>query len=238
MDAPPYARDCAHSPMGFLAGHGPAGGRLRGRAGRQGNGRRRGVGCRVVRTRDASTAPSSGALAATDGRTTTVATKVDVGGNPCGVALAGGTLWVTDNKAARLVKVNAGGFVEEGGFLWVGDDTTGATSILRVDPKTWKTTPVPSGGDRPGYLATTPGRVWVSNVRSGTVAGIDTTTLAPVGPPAAAGASPVNLKASADGAWVWVPDDQGDLVTRIDAASGEAVERLRGGGPGSGCPRP
>ena len=281
----------------------------------------------------ASAAPSKGVRAAIDGRTTTVATKVDVGGSACGVALVGDTLWVTDNKAAELVKVdaaagkvlaryavsaspceveaangsiwvttqsgvvdrvdpatgkvtasvttgdasyetvgalgavwvsnrnshsvtridprtnkgvtrtvgevNAGGFVEEGGFLWLGDDTTGASAILRVDPRTWKSTPVPTGGNRPGYVAATPGKIWVSNVKSGTVAGIDATTLAPVGPPAAAGASPVNLKASADGAWVWVPDDVGDLVTRIDSTSGKAVERLQvGAGPAVVAPAP
>jgi DNA-binding beta-propeller fold protein YncE len=129
-------------------------------------------------------------------------------------------------------EANAGGLVEEAGYLWVGDDTTGSSSILRIDPTTWESTPVPTGGDRPGYVAATKGRVWVSNVRSGTVTGLDATTLAPVGPPAPAGASPVNLKASADGAWVWVPDDVGDLVTRIDTSSGQAVERLQvGPGP-------
>ena len=211
-------------------------------------------------------------MAATDGRTTTVATKVDVGGSACGVTLVGGTLWVTDNKAAELVKVdtaagkvlaryavsaspceveaasgsiwvttqsgvvdrvdpatgkvtasvttgdasyetvgalgavwvsnrnrhsltridpatnkavtrtvgevNAGGFVEEGGFLWVGDDTTGASAILRVDPKTWKSTPVPTGGDRPGYVAATRARSGSPTSSPGTVAGIDATTLA------------------------------------------------------------
>ena len=265
-------------------------------------------------------------LAATDGRTTTVAAKVDVGGNACGVAVVGGTVWVTDNKTAELVKVsaasgnvlaryavsaspceveaasgslwvttqsgvvdrvdpatgkvlasvktgaasyetigalgavwvsnrngrsltriapatnkpttrsvgevNAGGLVEEGGFLWVGDDTTGASAVLRIDPKTWKSTAVPTGGDRPGYVAATQGRVWVSNVKSGTVTGLDTSTLAPVGPPTPAGASPVNLTASLDGAWVWVPDDVSDLVTRIDTGTGKAVERLQvGAGP-------
>ena len=117
--------------------------------------------------------------------------------------------------------------------------TPGATAIVRIDPKTWKTTAVPTGGDRPGYVAATPDRVWVSNVKSGTVTGLDAATLAPVGPPAPAGGSPVNLKASTDGAWVWVPDDVGDLVTRIDTASGQAVERLQvGSGPAVVAPSP
>jgi streptogramin lyase len=272
-------------------------------------------------------------MASTDGRTTTVATRVELGGQPCGVAVVGAVVWVTDTQAAELVKVdgvagrvlarypvsaspceveaaagslwvttqsgvvdrvdpetgkvlasvetgaasyetigalgsvwvsnrngrsvtriapatnspttrpvgevNAGGIVEEGGFLWLGDDTTGASSILRIDPRTWRTTAVPTGGDRPGYVAATPGRVWVSNVKSGTVTGLDATTLAPVGPPTPAGASPVNLKASADGAWVWVPDDVSDLVTRIDAGSGKAVERVQvGAGPAVVAPSP
>jgi DNA-binding beta-propeller fold protein YncE len=78
----------------------------------------------------------------------------------------------------------------------------------------------------------TPGVVWVAHNSSATTVGIDTGTLEPRGLPAPSGFSPVNLEASPDGRWVWVPDDWDSFLTRIDARSGDAVERLEvGGGP-------
>ena len=268
-------------------------------------------------------------LAATDGRATTVATKTQVGGNPCGVAVAFdavwvsvadtaelvrldpasgketaripladkpceitatedalwvvtqsgvvervdptgakgprvvasvptgaasyqaaeafGSIWVTNRNSQSLTRidpatartttvelpgVNAGGVVAASGALWVGDDATGSHRIVRLDPKTLETRDVEVGGDRPAYLAATGDTVWVSRVRSGTVSAVDATTAESTGAPVPAGASPVNLHASPDGRWVWVPDDRTDLLTRIDASSGRAVERVvAGDGP-------
>jgi DNA-binding beta-propeller fold protein YncE len=115
------------------------------------------------------------------------------------------------------------------GYLWVGNDAAGSTTIRRVDPTTWEVTEVETGGSRPAWLAVTPGVVWAAQMSSGTMVGIDTSTLAPIGLPAAAGFSPVNLEATPDGRWVWVPDDYDNFLTRVDAATGDAVERLKVG---------
>ncbi len=268
-------------------------------------------------------APPTGLLAATDGRPTTPLLEVDLGGSPCGVVVAYGSVWVSLADTAELVRLdpatgevtarlglsatpceitatddslwvatqsgvvdrvdpagptlvssvptgaasyqaagafgsiwvsnrngrsltridpetektttvdlagtNAGGIVEAAGALWIGDDTTGSTRILRVDPGTLEATTVEVGADRPAYLAATGDTVWVSGVRSGSVVAVDAAAGAVVGDPVPAGASPVNLHASPDGRWVWVPDDGTDYLTRIDTATGTAVERLRAG---------
>lgn len=268
----------------------------------------------------------TGVLPATDGRASSVTTKVEVGGQPCGVAVAFGSVWVSVNDTAELVRidpakgavaqrfplsdkpceilatkealwvvtqsgvvdrvdpktgrvtasvptgfasyeaveafgsvwvsnrnaqsltridpatnapttldlpgVNAGGIAATNNALWVGDDTTGSSSVARVDPRSLTVTKVEVGGNRPGYVAASADRVFVSRVKSGTVTTVDATTSTVVGRPTPAGSSPVNLAVSPDGRWVWVPDDATDLLTRIDAATGDAVERLEvGKGP-------
>jgi len=267
-----------------------------------------------------------GTLPATDGRTTSMRLQVDLGGTPCGVAVAAGAVWVSLADTAELVRLdpvtgedtgrielsatpceitatedslwvvtqsgvvdrvdpavpalvssvptgpasyqaveafgsiwvtnrngqsvtridplteetstielpgtNAGGIAEAGGALWVGDDATGSTRILRLDPVSLETTVVEVGGDRPAYLTSTGDTVWVSRVRSGSVVAVDADTATTVGEPVPAGEMPVNLHASPDGRWVWVPDDRSDFITRIDTSTGEAVERLLvGDGP-------
>ncbi len=178
--------------------------------------------------------------------------QVDLGGSPCGVAVAEGAVWVSLNDTGELVRVDpetgeATGRVElsekpceitvTDDSLWVVTqsgvvdrvDPSGSTSILRLDPDTLESTRVEVGGDRPGYLAATGDTVWVSRVRSGSVVAVDAAARTAVGEPVPAEASPVNLHASPDGRWVWVPDDRTDFLTRIDAATGEAVEQLRVG---------
>jgi virginiamycin B lyase len=264
-----------------------------------------------------------GALAATDGRDTTMRWSVEVGGNPCGVVAVDDAVWVSVNDTAELVRIdpatgeetariglsdspceitpadgmlwvatqsgvvdrvdpngpelvssvptglasyqavaafdsiwvtnrsaqtitridpetedtttvdvtgtNAGGIVAAAGALWVGDDRTGSDAILRLDPTTLEGTPVVVGGDRPAYLTVAGDSVWVSRVRSGSVVRVDAASGERVGDPVPAGASPVNLHADPDGRWVWVPDDRTDYLTRIDAGTGQAVERVKAG---------
>ena len=122
-------------------------------AGGDGSQAGRGSGSTTASSTTSSAAPSGqakGVLASTDGRTTTVAAKVDVGGSVCGVAVVGGTVWVTDNKAGELVKVDAAAgrvvarypvsakpceLEAAAGSIWV---TTQSGVVDRVDPATGK----------------------------------------------------------------------------------------------------
>ncbi len=176
-----------------------------------------------------------------------VVDRIRTGSTSYETIAAFGSLWVSnrgdgtitqvdpgtgESRSRRVGSVQPGGMVAADGYLWLGQDSADATTLLRIDPDTWEITEVETGGNRPAWLAVTPGVVWVAHNSSATTVGIDTGSLELIGLPAASGFSPVNLEASPDGHWVWVPDDWDSFVTRIDARSGDAVERLEvGGGP-------
>ena len=189
----------------------------------------------------------SGVLDRVDPGTGRVEAAIPVGAASYEAVAAFGSVWVTNRNGGTLTRIDPainqvadtidlpqiqpGGIVEGDGALWVGNDTSGQTNLVRIDPDTLEVSELEAGG-RPAFVATSPGRVWVANQTDGSVTVIDSATSSPVGAPIAAGTMPVNLAATPDGAEVWVPDDRGDTVTRIDAASAQAVERLAvGDGP-------
>jgi streptogramin lyase len=140
-----------------------------------------------------------------------------------------GDISVVDPRSNRVTSVptpgmSPGGLVALAGYLWVGDDTDGATAFARLDPRTHRLTRVTSPA-RPSFVAAAAGRVWAASEDEGTVTGYDPRTLRPVGPALAAGTRPVNLSGLLDRE-VWVPDDLGSLLTRIDARTGRVLERL------------
>jgi DNA-binding beta-propeller fold protein YncE len=132
----------------------------------------------------------------------------------------------------QLRTVQPGGMAFAGGSLWVGDDTAGNSQLLRVDPATRKVTRVHAGGGRPAYLTTAAGALWVSNVDDGSVSSINPRT-GRVNATLNVGVSPVNLKGRASQPpEVWVPDDNGNQVIRIDATTPRVVEHIpTAGGP-------
>lgn len=190
-------------------------------------------------------ATQSGKLDRVDPHTGKVTAHIKVGAVSYEPVVAYGFVWVTNrngnsvskvdprtNKVVatiRLPFVNAGGIVAAAGSLWVGDDSDGATAIVRLDPKSGTTAKVDTGGNRPAFVAAASGYVYVANEGSGTVSRIDARTGRLVGS-VAAGVRPVNLSAlPGPRPEVWVPDDQGNLLVRIDAAKGTVLERLRTG---------
>jgi len=183
----------------------------------------------------------SGRLDRFDPESGRVTARIRTGSTSYETIAAFGSVWVSNRGDGTLTQVDPatnrtrtrelgistpGGLVAADGHLWVGQDAPEETTVLRIDPDTWETDEVETQGRRPAWLAATDGVVWVAQTSSATVSGIDTGALQPNGLPAAAGFSPVNLEASPDGHWVWVPDDGENFVTRIDARTGEAVERL------------
>jgi YVTN family beta-propeller protein len=187
----------------------------------------------------------SGRLDRVDPRTGDVTARIKVGATSYQAVATPDAVWVSNRddgtltqvdpatndvvRTVRLPDMQPGGMVYAAGALWIGNDTSGSTTLRRMDPQTRKTVRV-TAGDRPVYLTSTPGAVWVSNVTDGTVSRIDvasneeTATLE-------VGLSPVNLKARRTHE-VWVPDDVGNAVVRIDADSAEATGTVAAeGGP-------
>lgn len=183
----------------------------------------------------------SGSLDRVDPKAMTVTAHIPIGLGSYESIYAFGSVWVSNRDSATVTQVNPGsnkavatitlegtnpgGITATGDSLWIGNDMSGATFITRLDPKSKKTTHVTTG-TRPGYVTALSGSVWASDVEDGTVTQIDARTGARRGT-LPAGLSPVNL-AGGGGAKpeVWVPDDQGDLLTRIDALTGTVLERL------------
>ncbi len=186
-------------------------------------------------------ATQSGKLDRVDPTTGKVLARITVGEASYEPLVAFGAVWVTNrngnsvsqvdpatNKVVRTIKtpfVNAGGVVDAAGSLWVGNDASGDTEILRIDPRTGRQTRV-KAGNRPAFVAAAGGSIWVANQNDHTVTRLDATTGAIQGT-VPAGSNPVNL-AALPGARpeVWVPDDVGNVLTRIDATTGSVVETL------------
>jgi streptogramin lyase len=188
----------------------------------------------------------SGRVDRVDPATGHVVARIRVGATSYEAVATSDAMWVSNrndgtiqridphsNRVVKTVRVdgNPGGLVSTGNAIWVGDDTSGSTRLFRLDPTTGRVTRV-RAGNRPGYVASAGGSVWVSNVDDGTVTQINpssgrTVRTIPVG------LSPVNLVGTTGAApEVWVPDDAGNAVVRLDARTGRVAGRLPAeGGP-------
>jgi streptogramin lyase len=182
----------------------------------------------------------SGVLDRVDPGTGRVLRHVPVGAGSYEPVVSFGRVWVSNRNGSSISEIDPvtnrvvatiatpgllpGGLVEAGGALWVGNDAGGATELARLDPSTRRLTRVP-GPSRPSFVAVAAGKVWVASEGEGVVQAYDPVTAAPSGSALPAGTRPVNL-AGLLGREVWVPDDIGNLLTRIDAVAGTVVERL------------
>jgi DNA-binding beta-propeller fold protein YncE len=190
-------------------------------------------------------AAQSGVLDRVDPATGKV-TQIKVGDTSYEPTVAYGAVWVTNRGSNTVSKVDpktnhvttiktpfvdAGGIVAAGGYLWVGNDGSGATEVVRLDPRTFAQRKF-AAGPRPSFVAAAAGSVWVANEGDGTVARLDATTGASRGS-VKAGDRPVNLAAlPGERPEVWVPDDVGNHLTRIDATTGSVIETMTvGTGP-------
>ena len=187
----------------------------------------------------------SGRVDRVDPDTGRVVARIKVGSTSYQAVATPGTIWVSNRNDSTLTQIDPdtntvvrtvqldgvqpGGMTYAGGSLWIGDDTSGDNEVLRMDPQTRRITKV-TAGDRPAYLTSTPGAVWVSNVSDGTVSRIDIATNKETASPEV-GLSPVNLKSRGTDE-VWVPDDIGNAVIRIDAGNAEVAGKVNAeGGP-------
>jgi virginiamycin B lyase len=152
-----------------------------------------------------------------------------------------GSIWVTNrndrtitqvdpatNKVTKTVEVpdvQPGGIVAVGSELWVGNDSSGETHVIRLDPVSGKASQVEAGGGRPAFVTATEGSVWTANQNNGSVSRIDVAS-GKVTATVKTGISPVNLDVRPDAAEVWVPDDRANTVVRIDGTRGTVVETI------------
>jgi YVTN family beta-propeller protein len=186
-------------------------------------------------------APSTGLLTRLDATTGRVAQRLDPSASPSGIAIGEGAVWVTDNLADNVTRVDPTGAltpiavgngpsgiaVGEGG-VWVADSLDNA--LVRIDPNTRAEVHKIPVGQSPAGVAVGGGSVWVANSGDGTVSRIDPVTDTVVAK-IPVGGSPQALTV-ADGR-VWVTVDPQMIPPSGTPAGGGTLRIDFPGGPDS-----
>ena len=132
-------------------------------------------------------APSSGLLTRVDAATGRPVQRVDPNSGPAAVDVGDGAVWVTDDQADNVTRVDPTGLhtpiavgngptgiaVGEGG-VWVADSLD--NKVSRIDPGSRSVTDTIPVGRSPSGVAIGGGSVWVANSGDGTVTRIDPRT--------------------------------------------------------------
>ena len=160
--------------------------------------------------------------------------EIGVGTRPGGIAVGGGSVWVTNtggdsvsqiDLAKRSVGFRIGvgrspkGIAVTDGSVWVTN--SGERSVSRIN--------IPSGlvvqtievGNSPTAIVAAGDGVWVANETDSTIVRIDAAT-GKVGEPVGVAAKPVALAADADG--LWVASEDGASISHHDPATGVTRE--------------
>ena len=129
-------------------------------------------------------APSTGPLTRLNAASGAVAQQLDPNASPAGIAAGEGALWISDNEAGNVVRVDPTGLLTPiavgngpsgitvgAGAVWVADSLDDA--VVRIDPGTRSVTATIRVGRSPAGLAFGAGSVWVANSGDGTVTRID-----------------------------------------------------------------
>ncbi len=132
-------------------------------------------------------APSSGLLSQVSPRSARVVRQIDPNAAPTSVAVGADAVWVTDNRANAVTRVDPTGLltpitVGRGpsgiaigqGAVWVAD--TLGDAVTRIDPGSRAVTSTIPVGQAPTGIAVGAGSVWVANSGDGTVTRIDPAT--------------------------------------------------------------
>ena len=176
---------------------------------------------------------TNGTVVKIDPRRNVVVRRFHIGGNPTGLAIAAGSLWVGSNglldrtffrisiATGRITRISPGCTrpayfaVAKAGAVWVTcvGDTISNGLALRFDPRTNRVVARVRVGVNPGDGAIdTHGRIWIPNKADGTVSRIDPATNRVVETVKVGGAPFVTNEAFGD---VWAPDNTGTTVARL-----------------------
>jgi streptogramin lyase len=167
--------------------------------------------------------------------------RYDVGGSPCGITDAKGSIWVSDAAGGQLLRVDpATGASEVAtkldatpceitvayGSLWV---VTQSGYVDRIDPSTGKQIARVRVGGTSYQVAATPGALWVSNRGDGTLTKIDPETNKPVDTVRTPGVQPGGLVFASGSLWIGDDTTGNERVLRMDLDTG-AFTKVRSGG--------
>lgn len=159
-----------------------------------------------------------------------VRATIPVGVAPTAVAVGAGSVWVANNAAGTLTRLDAVSgrpartpvrvgvapvaIAVGAGGVWVAEATG---EIVRVDPRLDRVVGRPLHIADPAGVTIGSGSIWVTSRARGTVQRIDPRTGTLAGAPIRVGHQPTDIAVAAGS--VWVANSADGTVTRIDARS-------------------
>ncbi len=176
-----------------------------------------------------ATSAVDGTLTGIDPHTRRVVSKLRVGKGVSGVTIGAGSVWVSNPRTGRVLRLDTAGhvtarihlggspgaIVSGGGRIWVADE--GGAGVTAIDAQHAS---IVRRGLRPHAaplrLATGAGGLWVSNASTATVRRIDLGTMS-VDPPILAGRGPAGVTVAHG--LVWVANGRSTTVTRVDPST-------------------
>jgi peptide/nickel transport system substrate-binding protein len=160
--------------------------------------------------------------------------EIGVGTRPGGIAIGGGSVWVTNTgddsvtqidlaKRSVSLRVDVGrapeGIAVTDGSVWVAN--SGERTVSRINMATGRVVQTIEVGNSPTAIVAAGDGLWVANATDSTIVRIDAAA-GKVGQPVGVAAKPVALAADADGLWVASAD--GASVSHHDPLSGATRE--------------
>jgi YVTN family beta-propeller protein len=162
-----------------------------------------------------------------------VVANVDVGDGPDGVAVDGDSVFVSNSRAATLMRLdgvtneligeplpageNPDQIAAGKGVLWVADNDTNLLQRFQTEPDLVPTATVQIGQGSEG-VALGQQLVWATNTDDDTVSRIDRAAAQTVGDPIGVGDSPTGVFV---GSKVWIANFGDDTVSQIDIATAQ-----------------
>jgi YVTN family beta-propeller protein len=168
----------------------------------------------------------------------------DYGGALAGVAIGGGSVWVTDSASGELLRFDQrsgrlreriavggepGAVAYGGNRVWIADERgAGVTAVNAAGGRVFRRHIAPHAA--PLRLATGAGGLWVANATAGSVRRIGLSSATPSAPiPAGRGLGGITVARG----FVWVADSRSGAVAKIDPAIRAVVDTVEvGGSPG------
>jgi YVTN family beta-propeller protein len=163
--------------------------------------------------------------------------KLGAGTTPCGIAFAGGSVWVArlgtndlvrvDPASGRITKrIPVGGQIwdmeADGDVVWISDQSQG--QVVRLDARSGRITARQPAGAMPSGMAVANGQVWIANTAEHTVSRLDPVTAKVVERVPVGHAGPTWF--AADGSDLWVTSAGDNTAQRIDAATGKVAASI------------
>jgi YVTN family beta-propeller protein len=184
-------------------------------------------------------------VARIDAWTSQVVTRVQVGREPAGVAIARDSIWVTNRADGTVSRIDAlthsvVATIAVGirplqvaaseDAIWVTNQGSG--NVSRIDPQSNRTTASVAIGIEPRGIAVDGNTVWVTDYLGHKVVRIDAASNQIIGEPIAVGRGPAVIAVS--GSAVWVANNFDSSVSRIDPRTNQVVATISTDGGPSG----